>query len=120
MTKIVKVTLGMPEVEGYEYTGEFRKIVDGELYLNDGMVRHGRTCGQYPVLRKIDRWRSATVEDAIRALQGIRIEARFWDSALHPAEKTYGVLASFVPSFRYPWIREGVQPGCFRFCEVKE
>jgi hypothetical protein len=77
MTKTVKVTFDMPEVPGYEYTGEYRQCRAGETYMGDGKPYTGSTISAWPVLRKVPSWRPARVEDAIRALQGIRIEARF-------------------------------------------
>jgi hypothetical protein len=119
MTKTVKVTLDMPEVEGYEYTGEYRQALATEMYMGGGRALKGSTISEWPILRKADSWRSATVEDAIRALQGIHIEARFWNAHCE-VRKTYGILSSCIPTSAYPWIRVAESTAEYQFCEVKE
>lgn len=44
-------------------------------------------------------WRPATVEDAIKALQGYTIKCRAWDNQ----KKFDGVLVGFIPGRRYSW-----------------
>jgi hypothetical protein len=52
----MKVTLDLPEVEGYEYTGEYRKPVTGEYWLGEvgGVVLEGceAVTGNYFILKK--------------------------------------------------------------------
>jgi len=59
----MKVEIDLPEIEGYEYTGEFRKPSGGDYFLTEG----GHYCryvsavcglvGLRPILRK-KRWRA--------------------------------------------------------------
>jgi hypothetical protein len=55
---MMKITLDLPEIEGYEYTGEHRQAEAGDYYLevtNEAAFRHlncGKTRGHYPILKK--------------------------------------------------------------------
>jgi hypothetical protein len=54
----MKITLDLPEIEGYEYTGEHRQAEAGDYYLevtNEAAFRHlncGKTRGHYPIIKK--------------------------------------------------------------------
>ncbi len=56
--------------EGYEYTGEYRKIRQGETYLNRNWQAEVWepsciTMSLYPVLRKTEVWKQLTPEKAL-------------------------------------------------------
>jgi hypothetical protein len=51
----MKITLDLPEIEGYEYTGEFRRAKDREPYMTSGGGVEsciGGSNSQYPILKK--------------------------------------------------------------------
>lgn len=57
----MKVEIDLPEIEGYEYTGEYRVPKRGEYYFfkdNDGAwAASGDVCNNHHILRK-KRWRA--------------------------------------------------------------
>jgi hypothetical protein len=54
----MKIELDLPEIEGYEYTGEYRIVEAGDYCLestNEAVFQHpncGKTIGHYPILKK--------------------------------------------------------------------
>jgi hypothetical protein len=54
----MKIELDLPEIEGYEYTGEHRIAEAGDYYLeasNEAVFQRpncGKTIGHYPILKK--------------------------------------------------------------------
>jgi hypothetical protein len=54
----MKIELDLPEIEGYEYTGEHRQAEAGDYYLeatNQAVFQVascGKTIGHYPILKK--------------------------------------------------------------------
>jgi hypothetical protein len=50
----MKIELDLPEIEGYEYTGEYRQARDMEPYMEDGQVEElfEGTDSHYPILKK--------------------------------------------------------------------
>lgn len=67
----VDVLMKMPKIEGYEYTGEWRHVVDNEFFLSDatGTMRQRNEicnpCSPRPILRKAEIWRPLTLEKAL-------------------------------------------------------
>lgn len=113
-TKTFTVEAEVPE--GYEMTGELRGPRHGEYFLNsDGNAEECYTSfGMHRIiLRKTERWRPATVADAIRALQGQTVKARFRD--FHNRDWIPNVLMGAVPGSAYPW---GSPNENYRHCEV--
>lgn len=51
--RAVKVELELPEIPGYEYTGEYRPVLTGELYQDKGSIQKAGwdTIGCYPIAR---------------------------------------------------------------------
>ena len=55
--------------EGYEWTGECRKVLRGEWHLsNEGVPEvwdvTAQSCSRYPILRKAEVWKQLTPEKA--------------------------------------------------------
>ena len=52
----MKITLDLPEIEGYEYTGEHRQATSGDIFLNSQnemhVITNTSTHGHYPILKK--------------------------------------------------------------------
>jgi hypothetical protein len=54
----MKIELDLPEIEGYEYTGEYRTVEAYDYYLeasNEAVFQPpncGKTIGHYPILKK--------------------------------------------------------------------
>lgn len=115
----MKVEIDLPEIEGFEYTGEWRSPLKGEWYTHgDGVIQaafdHTRTCSM--ILRKVEKWRPATLDDVIRVLRGECVPARFRDTSKQ--DWVYGYLMGGVRDVAPSWM----SPSGFRwlYCEVKE
>lgn len=52
--KTVNITMQMPVIAGYEYTGEYRTPAVGEVYIRDGILLSSSypTALQHPILKK--------------------------------------------------------------------
>lgn len=74
----------MPEIPGYEYTGEYRKVEPGEISVNldnaAEMVKY-RTAYAYPILRKTEKWVPVTLAKAAELL--VTQKLFMWKSAGH-------------------------------------
>ncbi len=79
----VKVEMELPELpEGYEYTGEYRRPITSDYFLNigsDGIVHRAEYgyLAEYPIVRKCEVWRKATLQDVSDALSGKEVVARY-------------------------------------------
>lgn len=84
----MKVELELPEIEGYEYTGEFRPVRTQEYYLDTDNVplypakRNGAVDGSYyyPIMRPVAMWRDARPGD----LENGPVECRYKDGFQDP------------------------------------
>lgn len=76
----IKVKLLEP-IEGYSDIAEWRIPLNGETAIReDGVAaKHWGYSYASLVLTPIPKWRPATLEDAIRAIKGETVEARFKD-----------------------------------------
>lgn len=81
--KTVSVTMELPAIEGYEYTGEYRKVRREESFLSmsdDTQPTHsinGKPYGNcYHILKKVKTWRK------VNCLEDIGKKARFRDGNL--------------------------------------
>ena len=61
----MRVEIGLPEIEGYEYTGEYRSPMYYEYWLSvEGTISTRKdTSGPYPILKKITTKRNITAKD---------------------------------------------------------
>lgn len=102
----MKQTIELEIPEGYEVV-EMRDVRKGDVYMPNFTPNYLIAAGdhnngyKYPILRKTEQWRPATVADAIRALQGQTIKARFRDFI--DREFILGSLVGVVPGSRFPW-----------------
>ena len=50
----MKIELDLPEIEGYEYTGEYRKPKEDEYYkaVRDARQAESDSSSEYPILKK--------------------------------------------------------------------
>ena len=103
--------------EGYEMTGELRCPEGGEWFLDsNGRPELTRGFGyniHRIILRPAPKWRPATVEDAIRALRGNAIPARFRDRPDQRWEESH--LRGMVSQSDWPW---GSDDENYKVCEV--
>ena len=53
----MKVALELPEIEGFEYTGEYRKAKSGEYWGVGFTIYTGPSINPYPILRE-KRWKA--------------------------------------------------------------
>ncbi len=81
--KTVKVSMELPELpEGFEYTGEYRKVMSGDYYLDlrnkVSQWESDFVCTfEYPIIRKCEVWRDATAQDIYEVLSGKEVFVRF-------------------------------------------
>jgi hypothetical protein len=69
----------------------------------------------------IEVWRPATIDDAIRALQGEEIPCRVWD--WNEDNKIVGFLAGAHTGDKFKWLCRYMSSGAhnaFNHCEIKE
>ena len=81
----MKVTIDLPEIEGYEYTGEFRMPKDGERYLsydNFLSLSQGINEASHPILEraKETKWTPSNGETTWVAISdGSAISTTYYD-----------------------------------------
>jgi len=51
----MKIEFELPDLPGYEYTGEYRSFVAGEFYYDENEVHKAacESCGCYPIMKAI-------------------------------------------------------------------
>ena len=100
----MKVKLLEP-IEGFEDVAEYRVPQEQERFVRDDRAVY-RAFSKHPrlelVLTPIKRWRPATIDDAVRAIKGDRVVARFWDS--QDSEWLQGFLAGFRDGVDCKWL----------------
>lgn len=103
--------------EGYELTGEFRVPREDEYFVNSNGKLEQQWAGLIDqpraILRPALKWRPATVEDAIRALQGNTTRARFRDRPDQRWKESH--LRGMVSQSDWPW---GSDDENYKVCEV--
>lgn len=117
----IKVKLLEP-IEGYSDIAEYRRVRAKEWYFNTmaneptySSFGHGPSEPLLLVLTRIPKWRPATLEDAIRAIKGEKIKARFREGIND--DWSEGELATVWPEKQgIRWGRRG--GGTWRYCEV--
>jgi hypothetical protein len=78
----IKVKLLEP-IEGYSDIAEYRRPLKGEVYYGTCGPTHcelDMSRAPWLVLTPLPKWRPATLEDAIRAIKGEKVKARFRDN----------------------------------------
>lgn len=122
MSKTVKVTFELPEVKGYEYTGEYGSPCAGEFYLDveDGVKKATYNMrGEYPIMRPIASWRDAKPSD----LENGPVECRYKDGHQDPWMEGYFTAYSAGEDDD---LRFGVGDdtasldGWYAYCQVKD
>jgi len=104
-----KIEMDMPELpDGWEYTGECRVPVDGELPRND--VEFSSLC--CPIVRRVQKWRPAKLDDLDK---GLTCRVRYNESAPWKDGKLTGWNSNAVGG---PWLRDGSLHQGWDFCEV--
>ncbi len=79
----MQVDLQVEVPKGYELTGEYRIPQDKEYFLNswDRAEQQMSKCIDFSrlILRKVDTWRDATLDDLKRVMDGETVECKVWD-----------------------------------------
>ena len=78
----MKVELELPEVKGFEYTGEYRAPKYEEWFYNDTHVTRAESdyMAEYPIMRPVAKWRDARPGD----LENGPVECRYKDGFQDP------------------------------------
>jgi hypothetical protein len=78
----MQVDLQVEVPKGYELTGEYRIPSIGEYFLNSynhPAVANCEFVSRWLILRKVDTWRDATLDDLKRVMDGETVECRYVD-----------------------------------------
>lgn len=124
----MQIDLKLNPPKGYEFTGEYRNVKSGEYYFYIDSLGNifantalGDSSFPYLILRKIDVWREATIDDLKRVKAGEKVECRVWDGVVW--QENYTLIGwSRYPSNYESWsvrCKDGFYSGR-RKCEVKE
>ena len=112
----MKVKLLEP-IDGFEDVAEYRVPVNGERYMNarNGNIEVAIKGGDLMrlVLTPIKRWRPATIDDAVRAIKGAMVVARFRDRDTHDWQE--GELSGYAKNREYKWASHAA---AWNYCEV--
>ncbi len=76
----MQVDLQVEVPKGYELTGEYRIPSIGEYFLNSynhPAVANCEFVSRWLILRKVDTWRDATLDDLKRVMDGETVECRW-------------------------------------------
>lgn len=80
----MKVEIELPELEGFEYTGEYRPVMPGEYFLNSNNkpeLTSSSYVSNYHILKPVEKWIVPTLEYMRDNYKwGETVEARFRDS----------------------------------------
>ena len=114
----MKVKLLEP-IEGYEDVAVYRLPQTGDMYWNRqarsvtrASKSHDARCEWQLVLTPIKLWRPATIDDAVRAIKGETVVARFSDDG---QEWLQGYLHGYRKDVAYQWESQTSE---YRYCEV--
>ena len=111
----IKVKLLEP-IEGYSDIAEYRRPLKGEVYYGPCGPIHCElemSLAPWLVLTPIPKWRPATLEDAIRAIKGETVKARFKDK--HDRIWKECELTGYDKVDKYPF---RAITTCYEECEV--
>lgn len=113
----MKVKLLEP-IEGFEEVAEWRHPKQGEYFFSGVEKKPTVACFSFKtdyqlVLTQIRRWRPATIDDAVRAIKGEMVVARFWDS--RDSEWLEGYLIGYRNTANPEWL---TRCNKYRKCEV--
>jgi hypothetical protein len=127
--KMVKVEMSLPLVEGFEYTGEYRCPMKGDLYLLDAEVPGAtnatyNTPAEYPIMRKETSWREARPSDLDNGPVVCRYSDDSRDIETNP-DIGFFVGYDACRGTEYPFAvaeeEDSDEPdGYFRYCQVKD
>lgn len=117
---------GLPEGRIVERI-EYRNPCKGEWFFS---MLEGNWCMAHDdlpitrnvaVFQQVETWRAATIEDAIQALKGAKLECRFWN-CIDVVRHHNGFLGGARFGAAFPWSCNYHTGGFdqFRYCEIKE
>lgn len=97
----VDVLMKMPKIDGYEYTGEFRKANPGDCYYCniDRGVKQTSIASRFEkiILRKVENWKPLTLEKAVEFYaSGNSITWRFAGGEQRGAARTCALTGIYV------------------------
>ena len=79
----MKVEIELPEIAGYEYTGESRTPLNGEWFMFEGEALNDRDqTSHYYILRKIPKPEPTLLERIEAAYDKYRVELLMWEPNL--------------------------------------
>jgi hypothetical protein len=112
----MKVKIELPELEGYEYTGEYREVAANEYYLDvfgEAKKAEADVYEPYPILKPVEKWIVPTLEYMQENYKwGETVEARVKDTI--NVEWSMSRLESIDDRYATD---DGLS---WRYCEIKE
>lgn len=119
--EIMKVELELPEIKGFEYTGEYRAPRHDEWFYNDDRVTKAESdyMAEYPIMRPVAKWRDARPGD----LENGPVACRCRDSIRQDWSPAVFAAYSAAPSdeLRYGMVDDEGELGSWcAFCQVKD
>jgi len=115
----MKVEIDLPEIDGFEYTGEYRKPKKGEWYYSGLCAVHAEysigCC--LPILKPVEKWITPTLEYMQEYYRwGEDVEARFRNC--DSDDWHYTLLLGIEDGDTDPYIDYNNDD--YKYCEIKE
>ncbi len=89
----MQVDLQVEVPKGFELTGEYRAPKRGDYFLEKSDTVSQANFdfkSMWLILRKVDTWRDATLDDLKRVMDGETVECRYVDGNRVPTNAQYG------------------------------
>lgn len=117
----MKVELELPEIKGFEYTGEYRAPKYEEWFYNDIHVIRAESdyMAEYPIMRPVIKWRDARPGD----LENGPVECRYREDKRLDWEEGYFIAISVGKSDHLQFgvsDDEDIVDTWVQFCQVKD
>jgi hypothetical protein len=114
----MKVEIELPELEGFEYTGEYRPVMSGEYFLNSNNkpeFASSSYVSNYHILKPVEKWIVPTLEYMQENYKwGEAVEARFRHCESYAWQANKRLLFvngdTYIDTMLHIWT----------FCEIKE
>jgi hypothetical protein len=115
----MKIVIDLPEIEGFEYTGEYRKIKNGDWFLNEDLkpIRSSCTGDVFPILKPVEKWIVPTLEymqENYKWGEGAEARVRDYSNDVWRDDSLYAISERSGLTFLYLCHNER-----WKYCEIK-
>jgi endonuclease YncB( thermonuclease family) len=123
----MQVDLQVEVPKGYELTGEYRAPVIGDFYL-EASRRASKAninfSSSWLILRKVDTWRDATLDDLERVMDGETVECKYQERLSLKWVEGYVLRGWYIDTYgEKAWVLQAKCGKSFWYsenCQVKE